>query len=216
MRFRTTLLLATCWSLVVSNGAHAGSYRYNYRLCEMSYLDEQSAQRMSMTQEQFAEYLRSKAGRFYKSGIRRVCSDWARHPNPDQLADFEQHFNGGGSSEAANAAASFMLGVVTGFIGSYNPGGGGGGAVRGGTVRPGTRVVSHGTTTYRPAGIASSPVRTTPVTTSTVRTTTTTRSAGAPIGYITQPNGTKDPYYSKQPCATTKQTGPTSYECTNK
>jgi hypothetical protein len=36
-----------------------------------------------------------------------------------------------------------------------------------------------------------------------------------PIGYITQPDGTKDPYYTNRPCATVRQTGPTSYACTN-
>src|SRR5262249_20722040 len=35
-----------------------------------------------------------------------------------------------------------------------------------------------------------------------------------PLGYITQPNGQKDPYYATPPCLTTRQTGPTSYECT--
>lgn len=40
-----------------------------------------------------------------------------------------------------------------------------------------------------------------------------TPQAGQPIGYITQPNGTKDPIYSKPPCATTVPIGPTSYDC---
>ena len=39
---------------------------------------------------------------------------------------------------------------------------------------------------------------------------------GNAVGYITQPSGKKDPYYAKQPCATTRQTGATTYECTNK
>lgn len=156
--------------------------------------------------------------RNYQPYIRKMCSGGASARRyADQTNALREQSQRVQQEETANAVGSFMLGFATGFIGSYNPGGGGG-VVRGSTVRSGTRVVTHGTTTVRTVNTVSAPatVRTAPVATSTVRTTTTSRSSGGPIGYITQPNGKKDAVYSKQPCATTQQTGPTSYECTNK
>ena len=155
-----------------------------------------------------ADYATKATGdiKFYMRLARKVCAQVAQNPNPNQLADWEARYDQGRNPEA-EAAASFLLGVATGFIGSYNPGGGGGSVVRGSAGRSGSRVVTRGTT---PAT-----VRTVSTTSSTSVRTTTSRSSGSPVGYITQPNGAKDPYYSKQPCATTAQTGPTSYKCTN-
>ncbi len=192
--------LISLFSFSPSEARAEGAYKHAYRLC-------------------MADYATKATGdiKFYMRLARKVCAQVAQNPNPNQLADWEARYDQGRNPEA-EAAASFLLGVATGFIGSYNPGGGGGSVVRGSAGRSGSRVVTHGTTTVRTVNTVSAPatVRTVPVTSSSsVGTTTNSRSSGAPVGYITQPNGAKDPYYSKQPCAKTAQTGPTSYKCTN-
>jgi hypothetical protein len=61
---------------------------------------------------------------FFWRGARKVCADFAKHPNPNQLADFENTYDQNGTSSAgADAAAAFLLGVASGFIGSYGGGG---------------------------------------------------------------------------------------------
>ena len=156
---------------------------------------------------------------------RKVCTNFAKNPNPNQLADFEAAYGTGGGSSAGEAAAAFLGGVVEGFADSYNPGGGSRGYssrthtvysphanYRSGSVSPTAHTsVATASTSYpvRP----SQTVRTrSPIAN---RTASTTSSTSGTITAIRQPNGRLDPVYKKPPCLTTAQTGPTSYKCTN-
>jgi hypothetical protein len=132
--------------------------------------------------------------------------------------------------EAAQAVGSFLLGFATGFAGSYSP------PVHNAprtytpnrtapriasrpttTIRTAPRVVSRPTNTTRPTNPTSpTSTRASPARTATqTRATPSVSSGGGVVGHIRQPNGKLDAVYSKPPCATTAQTGPTSYNCTN-
>jgi len=159
---------------------------------------------------------------YYWRLARNVCASFARHPNPNQLAEFESTYDNGGSS-AGSAAAAFLGGLVQGYLS------GGGPIAHGGSSRSvsphvSSRVVLPSHTEHltvapvspAPRLATAGPGTGTP-TSPSIRQTTSQRtaSAGSPAGYITI-NGQRVPYYSRPPCLTTKQVGPTSYICTNK
>jgi hypothetical protein len=166
--------------------------------------------------------------KYYWRTARKACAVFARHPNPAQLAEFENAYDNGGSSGAANAAAAFVGGFISGYLGGGVP------AFHGRTVSP---IRGRSVVVSRPR-FRAAPIRartTTPYTmrratthtvshanttththlNSTASHTTVSNSSSGSIGYITQPNGVKDRIYAKPPCATTQKVGPTSYICTN-
>lgn len=135
----------------------------------------------------------------------------------------------------SDAAAAFIGGVIEGYLGGS--GGGGRTYQRSGPSRVSVRQTNNLAPVHIQRPISSpipsisrsvTPVPTvaskipsssnSPSTLSQKSQTTSppqsSASAGTPAGYITI-NGKPIPYYSKPPCATTKQVGPTSYICTN-
>lgn len=135
----------------------------------------------------------------------------------DQRAMRNGTFQQQQNDEMAGHVAAFLSGLAEGMANSYTPGGST--VSRGGSVRSSTGA----RTVYRSSGqirtvnttVSSPAIRQTTVQRS-VQSNQTTAASGAPIGYIKQPNGKLDPYYSKQPCATLDQTGTTTYTCTNR
>ena len=194
--------------------AQASDFSHKYQLCMAWYKDATGRDPPPSGYGEFGTFenwWRKENGKLYGPG----CRQWAAHPNPNELAEFERAYGNHRKASVNNDAAAIIItGLASGFLGGMISNQGGGAAR---TPQAYSRQVGLRPTVRSPANqsLQTTPRIGAPIVQRSGGLAGSQGRAGTPLGYIRGSNGQRIPYYRKRPCLTTVQTGLTSYACTN-